>query len=81
MAQLLGAMLCAARQNQQSGRPADEMYGCYTVGDVWTFLRGKLDWSGAKPVMSLLSSREYTEKTEGRTILAILESIVAKIAP
>ncbi len=29
--------------------------------------------------MSVLSSREYTEKTEAETILAILVSIVAKV--
>lgn len=78
-AQLLGAMLCAAKLNEREGRPASEMYGCYTVADVWTFLRGTLDWTQAKPVMKILSSREYMEKTEGPVILSILESIVAKI--
>jgi hypothetical protein len=81
VAQLLGTMLCAARLNQQSGRGGREIYGCYTVADVWTFLRGQLDWAPPRPVMSVLSSREYTEKTEAHTILAILESIVAGIAP
>jgi len=78
MGQLLGAMLCAARLNEQGGHPAREIFGCYTVADLWTFLRGTLDWSQPKPTMSLLSSREYTEKTEASTILAILESIVSK---
>lgn len=81
VAQLLGAMLCAGRLNEQAGHPAREIYGCYTVGDVWAFLRGELDWSTAKPSMTVLSSREYTEKTEAITLLAILESIVAKIRP
>lgn len=79
MTQLLGAMLCAARLNQQSGRAGHEIHGCYTVADVWTFLRGRLDWTSPRPVMSLLSSREYMEKTEAGIILAILASIVAKI--
>lgn len=78
-AQLLGAMLCAAKLNEHDGRSASEMYGCYTVADVWTFLRGTLDWTEAKPSVKILSSREYTEKTEGPLILSILESIVAKI--
>jgi len=78
MAQLLGAMLCAARLNERAGGQADEIYGCYTVADVWTFFRGRFDWTAPRPVMSLLSSREYMEKTEGQTILAILESIVGK---
>jgi hypothetical protein len=79
MAQLLGAMLCAGRLNEQDGHPAREIYGAYTVADVWTFLRGQLDWTLPKPTMTVLSSREYTEKTEASGILAILESIVGKI--
>jgi hypothetical protein len=31
--------------------------------------------------MSMLSSREYWETTEAATILAILESVVAKVEP
>ena len=80
MDQLLGAMLCAARANQQAGRPGVEIFGCYTVADVWTFLRGTLDWTEPKPSMRVLSSREYTEKTEASAILSILESIVARVA-
>jgi len=78
VAQLLGAMLCAARINLQAGLPADEVYGAYTVADVWTFLRGQLLWDGDRPQMGVLSSREYWEKTEAPQILGILESIVAK---
>ncbi len=78
MGQLLGAMLCAARLNEQAGRPAREIFGCYTIADLWTFVRGTVDWTGPKPVMSLLSSREHWEKTEAATILGILASIVAK---
>jgi hypothetical protein len=80
MGQLLGAMLCAARLNDLGGQPAQEIYGCYTVADLWTFLRGRFDWSQPKPVMTVLSSREYLERVEAPTILAILESIVAKAA-
>src|SRR5580700_7592348 len=81
MSQLLGAMLCAARLNEQDGRPAGEIFGCYTIADVWTFLRGTLDWSQPKPTMSVLSSNEYAEKTDAPAILAILASIVAKVEP
>jgi hypothetical protein len=75
--QLLGAMLCAAQRNDREGHPASEIYGCYTIAAVWTFMRGKLDWSQSKPALTVLSSREYTEKTEAAAILAILESILA----
>jgi hypothetical protein len=81
MGQLLGAMLCAAQLDERAGQPAGEIFGCYTIADVWTFLRGKLDWSQPKPSMSVLSSREYAEKTDAPAILAILASIVAKAEP
>lgn len=81
MAQLLGAMLCAAQRNEQGGKPAGEIFGCFTVADVWTFVRGTIDWSQAKPTMSVLPSREYTEKSEAAVILAILVSILAAVRP
>jgi hypothetical protein len=81
MAQLLGAMLCAARLNEQAGHPLAEIYGSYTVADVWTFLRGTVSFAEPKMSMSVVSSREYTQKTEASVILAILESIVAKVRP
>jgi hypothetical protein len=80
VSQLLGALLCAARRNERDGKPAEEIYGVYTVADVWTFVRARLDWSGPKPVMRVLASDEYVEKTEAPTILAILDSIVDKYA-
>lgn len=79
--QLFGAMLCAGRLNEVGGRPLSEIFGCYTIADVWTFVRGRFDWSQPKPVMSVTSSREYAEKTEAEAILAILASIVGKIVP
>ena len=51
-------------------------YGVYTIADVWTFVRGQIDWNPPKPVMRVLASREYTEKTEAATLLGILGSIV-----
>lgn len=81
MPQLLGAMLCAARLNERGGHPAHELFGGYTIADVWTFVRCQLDWSQPRPVMSVTSSREYSEKTEAPTILAILESIVGALQP
>ena len=81
MGQLIGAMLCAAKAGDADGHPKGETFGCYTIADVWTFVRGTLDWSQPRPVMSLLSSREYAEKTEAVTILAILASIVARGEP
>ena len=71
---------CSARQRSTSGMAIRRggIYGCYTVADIWTFLRGRLEWNEARPIMTVLSSREYVERTEAPVILAILESIVAK---
>jgi hypothetical protein len=81
VAQLLGAMLCAAQRNEHDEHPAEQIYGCFTIGDDWTFVRGRLDWSQPKPRMSVLPSREYAERTEATTILAILVSILAEARP
>ena len=81
MAQLLGAMLCAAQRNEHEGHPAAQIYGCFTIGDVWTFVRGTLDWSQPKPSMSVLPSREYAERSEAIAILSILQSILAQAQP
>ncbi len=78
VSQLLGAMLCAAQRNERDGKPAQEIYGVYTIADVWTFVRGRIDWTQPKPVMQVLTSAEYVEKLEAATILAILESIIDK---
>ncbi len=80
VSQLLGAMLCAAQRNERDGKPAEEIFGVYTIADVWTFVRGHIDWSQHKPVMRVLISPEYVEKLEAATILAILESIIDKYA-
>jgi hypothetical protein len=34
-----------------------------------------------KPVMTVLSSREYVERKEAPVILSILESVVGKVLP
>lgn len=55
MGQLFGALICGARLSEQDGQPASEIFGCYTIADVWTFLRATFDWRAPKPVMSVLS--------------------------
>jgi hypothetical protein len=80
VSQLLGALLCAAQKNQREGGSGDEVYGVYTIADVWTFVRARIDWSQPKPAMRVLVSGEYMEKVEAGTILAILESIIDRYA-
>lgn len=76
--QLYGSILAAAWQNQQqTPRPAQEIYGCYTIGDTWTFVQAIVtDMETAKPALQVLYSREYTERLEGARILQILKYIV-----
>jgi hypothetical protein len=78
VSQLIGAMLCAARRNERDGKPAEEIYGVYTIADVWTFVRAQIDWTEPRPSVRVLGSSEYMEKTEAATILAILKSILDK---
>jgi len=79
---LYGAMLAAARLNwERDNRVPQEIFGCYTVADSWTFMRGLVsDIEADRPTMTVFSSREYAEKVEAETILRVLKSITGKCA-
>ena len=78
--QLLAAMLASIASEPQGGSASVERFGCFTVGDTWTFVRA--EWSppvGAERATLRLSwSREYAEVSEGRVLLAILLGIVQR---
>ena len=78
--QLYGEMLAAAWLNwQETAETPQEIFGCYTVSDSWTFARGIVEELEAEqPMMTVELSREYVEKIEAETILQILKFIVAK---
>jgi len=78
--QLYGSMLAAAWQNQQrTPGERQEVYGCYTIGDNWTFVYGITGGFEAEmPSLTVLYSREYAERLEATTILRILKSIVRR---
>lgn len=77
--QLYGEMLAAAWLNhQENGGAEQEIFGCYTIGDNWTFVRGRVTGFNETPAMTLETSREYTEKLEAETIFQILKSIAGK---
>lgn len=80
VAQLYGEILAAGCLNhQENGRPEQRIYGCYTVGDNWTFVRADLDaLDTAHPSMSVVSSWEISEKLEAATIVKILKAVVAQ---
>jgi hypothetical protein len=81
MPQLLGAMLCAGRLGEGSGRALPEVFGCYTIADVWTFVLGRVDWARGRPGMTVVASREYAGKTEAGAVLGVLGSVVSKSQP
>lgn len=79
--QLLAAMLASlASEPGAHSATAAERYGCFTVGDTWTFLRA--EWSraaaDARPTLRLSWSREYAEAAEGERLLAVLLGIVLR---
>jgi len=79
--QLYGAMLAAARLNWElDGHDPQTIFGCYTVADVWTFVRGvvAMEGDGQKPSLYLESSQEYTSKLEAETIVKILKQIMTE---
>jgi hypothetical protein len=80
--QLYAAMLAAARLNwERDKRLPQEIFGCYTNADNWTFARGLVsDIEADRPTMTVASSREYAEKVEAEAILRILKSITGKYA-
>ncbi|MGB0563826.1 MAG: hypothetical protein ACPGVO_18805 [Spirulinaceae cyanobacterium] len=78
--QLYGQLLAAAYQNWQNDQqPKQEIYGCYTIGDTWKFLRAQVsDIDTERPSFKVESSREYVEKLEAPSIFKLLKRIVAQ---
>ncbi len=78
--QLYGEMLAAARVTWElNGQDPQTIFGCYTVADVWTFVKGEVTGLASdRPALSLESSREYSGKLEAETIVKILQQIVVK---
>lgn len=78
--QLYGQLLAVAHINweNQKNEP-QEIFGCYTIADIWTFVRAEIeDIESERPIMRLESSREYAQQYDAETILKILKGIVAK---
>jgi len=75
--QMLGAILAAAALRREAPERAVSQYGCYTVGDVWTFVRASVDLpvGAARPTVRLEWSREYAERHEPEAILKLLRGI------
>jgi len=76
--QLYGQLLAAAHLNwENEGNEPQEIFGCYTIADVWKFLRVEVEGITSElPSMKVEYSREYLEKLEAETIFKILKKIV-----
>jgi len=86
--QLYAQLLAAARLNWEGDSlqdskaeraPMQEIFGCYTIADSWTFVRAEVsEIESDRPTLKVESSQEYSEKSDAETILKVLKSIVAK---
>ena len=78
--QLYGEMLAAAWLNWKgNANPEQEIFGCYTVADSWTFVYGVVqNIETEKPKLTVELSKVYNGLWEGEHIVQILKSIVAQ---
>jgi hypothetical protein len=76
--QLYGQLLAAAYLNWKAdAQDPQEIFGCYTIADSWTFLRGEVSqFESDRPMLKVEYSREYSEKYDAEPILRILKQIV-----
>jgi len=78
--QLYGQLLGGAWTNwQQDQQDPQEIFGCYTIGQTWQFVRAEVSRLDIdRPHLFVEYSEEYPEKTEAETIAKILKSIVQR---
>jgi hypothetical protein len=78
IAQLYGELLVAARLNWEGNALEEqEIFGCYTIADSWTFVRAIVsDLASDRPSLKTEFSREYSEKTSATQILKVLKLII-----
>jgi hypothetical protein len=76
--QLYSQLLAAAHLNWElDGGDRQEIFGCYTIGDTWKFVRAEVsNMEAERPTLRTEYSREYVEKLEAEIILKILKGIV-----
>lgn len=76
--QLYGELLIAAHLNwQNNNQQPQEIYGAYTIADIWTFLKGTIEGIDLeKPRAIFESSKEYSSQLEAEIIFKIIKKIV-----
>ncbi len=78
--QLYGQLLAAAWLNDQvKPQETQEIFGCFTIADSWTFVRAEVSAiSSDRPKLIVEFSPEYAEKFDAPRILRILKTIILK---
>jgi hypothetical protein len=82
---LVGALLAVLWTNIARAAKASplEAFGCFTVGDIWTFVLAEaaVRPAGSAPSLgvTLSWSREYTESAEADAILRVLRWIIGRV--
>ncbi len=78
--QLYGQLLAAAWLNQQLHKQdIQEIFGCFTIADSWTFVRAEVSGIDSdRPTLTVEFSPEYAEKFDAPKILRILKTIIAR---
>ncbi len=78
--QLYGEILAAAWLNwERDAHTEQEIFGCYTIADNWTFVQGVVsDIASENPAFAVRLSKRYNGIFEAERIVQILKAIVAK---
>ena len=78
--QLYGEMLAAAWINWKTdANPEQQIFGCYTITDDWTFVHGSVsEIESERPVFHAEFSPRYNGILEAERIVQLLKFIVAK---
>ena len=78
--QLYGQLLAAAWLNDQlKEQEVQEIFGCFTIADSWTFVRGEVSAIASdRPTLTVEFSPEYAEKFDAPKILRILKQIIGR---
>ncbi len=78
--QLYGQLLAAAWLNHQlKEQEIQEIFGCFTIADAWTFVRAEVSAiESDRPTLKVEFSPEYAEKFDAAKILRILKQIIRR---
>ena len=78
--QLYGEMLAAAWLNWKTdANPEQQIFGCYTITDDWTFVHGSVsEIESERPVFDAEFSPRYSGISDAERIVQLLKFIVAK---